>query len=153
MHGRNAIIVTEVPYQVNKAEMIERTSNLVKEEKIPGIHEIRDESDRMGLRIVYELKHDAIPNVVLNLLFKYTALQTSFSVNNIALVKGRPQQLNLKDIIHHFVEHRHEVVTRRTEFELKKAKERAHILEGFMRVIATQDTFCLLYTSPSPRDS
>lgn len=140
VHGRNAIIVTEVPYQVNKAEMIERTSNLVKEEKIPGIHEIRDESDRMGLRIVYELKHDAIPNVVLNLLFKYTALQTSFSVNNIALVKGRPQQLNLKDIIHHFVEHRHEVVTRRTEFELKKAKERAHILEGFMRVIATQDT-------------
>lgn len=140
VHGRNAIIVTEVPYQVNKAEMIERTSNLVKEEKIPGIHEIRDESDRMGLRIVYELKHDAIPNVVLNLLFKYTALQTSFSVNNIALVKGRPQQLNLKDIIQHFVEHRHEVVTRRTEFELKKAKERAHILEGFMRVIATQDT-------------
>lgn len=140
VHGRNAIIVTEVPYQVNKAEMIERTSNLVKEEKIPGIHEIRDESDRMGLRIVYELKHDAIPNVVLNLLFKYTALQTSFSVNSIALVKGKPQQLNLKDIIHHFVEHRHEVVTRRTEFELKKAKERAHILEGFMRVIATQDT-------------
>ncbi|QHN65588.1 DNA gyrase subunit A [Bergeyella cardium] len=137
--NRNAIIVTEVPYQVNKAEMIARTAELVKEDKIPGIYEIRDESDRKGLRIVYELKNDAIPNVVLNLLYKYTALQTSFSVNNIALVKGRPEQLNLKDIIHHFVDHRHEVVVRRTEFELKKAKERAHILEGFMKVISTQD--------------
>lgn len=138
--NRNAIVVTEIPYQVNKAEMISRTSELVKEEKIPGIYEIRDESDRSGMRIVYELKNDAIPNVVLNLLYKYTALQTSFSVNNIALVKGRPQQLNLKDIIVHFVEHRHEVVVRRTQHELKKAKERAHILEGFMKVIATQDT-------------
>ncbi|WP_304343070.1 DNA gyrase subunit A [Chryseobacterium koreense] len=137
--NRNAIIVTEVPYQVNKAEMIARTAELVKEEKIPGIYEIRDESDRQGMRIVYELKNDAIPNVVLNMLYKYTALQTSFSVNNIALVKGRPVQLNLKDIIHHFVEHRHEVIVRRTEFELKKAKERAHILEGFMKVIGTQD--------------
>src|SRR5690606_41870355 len=107
-------------------------------EKIPGIDEIRDESDRRGMRIVYELKNDAIPNVVLNLLYKYTALQTSFSVNNIALVHGRPEQLNVKDIIHHFVEHRHEVVIRRTEYELKKAKERAHILEGLMKVIATQ---------------
>ena len=140
VHNRNAIIVTEIPYQVNKAEMIARTADLVKEEKIPGIYEIRDESDRKGLRIVYELKNDAIPNVVLNLLYKYTSLQTSFSVNNIALVKGRPEQLNLKDIIVHFVEHRHEVVIRRTEFELKKAKERAHILEGFMKVIATQDS-------------
>ncbi|KYH05035.1 MULTISPECIES: DNA gyrase subunit A [Chryseobacterium] len=137
--NRNAIIVTEIPYQVNKAEMIARTAELVKDEKIPGIHEIRDESDRKGLRIVYELKNDAIPNVVLNLLYKYTALQTSFSVNNIALVHGRPEQLNLKDIIHHFVEHRHEVIVRRTQFELKKAKERAHILEGFMKVIGTQD--------------
>ncbi|AZA76710.1 DNA gyrase subunit A [Chryseobacterium sp. G0186] len=138
--NRSAIIVTEIPYQVNKAEMIARTAELVKDEKIPGIHEIRDESDRKGLRVVYELKNDAIPNVVLNLLYKYTALQTSFSVNNIALVHGRPEQLNLKDIIHHFVEHRHEVIVRRTKFELKKAKERAHILEGFMKVIGTQDS-------------
>ncbi|KIC61483.1 DNA gyrase subunit A [Chryseobacterium taiwanense] len=138
--NRNAIIVNEVPYQVNKAEMIARTAELVKDEKIPGIYEIRDESDRRGLRIVYELKNDAIPNVVLNLLYKYTALQTSFSVNNIALVHGRPEQLNLKDIIHHFVEHRHEVIVRRTQYELKKAKERAHILEGFMKVIGTQDS-------------
>ena len=138
--NRNAIVVTEVPYQVNKADMIERTAELVKEDKIPGIYEIRDESDREGLRVVYELKNDAIPNVVLNLLYKYTALQTSFSINNIALVGGRPQQLNLKDVIYNFVEHRHDVVTRRTEYELKKAKERAHILEGYMKVIATQDT-------------
>ncbi len=137
--NRNAIIVTEVPYQVNKADMIARTAELVKDDKIPGIHEIRDESDRTGLRVVYELKNDAIPNVVLNLLYKYTALQTSYSVNNIALVHGRPEQLNLKDIIHHFVDHRHEVIVRRTQFELKKAKERAHILEGFMKVIGTQD--------------
>ncbi|CAI9677002.1 DNA gyrase subunit A [Elizabethkingia anophelis] len=137
--NRDAIIVSEIPYQVNKAEMIARTAELVKEDKIPGIYEIRDESDRKGLRIVYELKMDAIPNVVLNLLYKYTSLQTSFSVNNIALVAGRPQQLNLKEIIHYFVEHRHEVIIRRTEYELKKAKERAHILEGFMKVIGTQD--------------
>lgn len=140
VHNRNAIIVTEIPYQINKAEMIARTAELVKEEKIPGIFEIRDESDRSGMRIVYELKNDAIPNVVLNLLYKYTSLQTSFSVNNIALVNGRPEQLNLKDIIHHFVEHRHVIIVRRTEYELKKAKERAHILEGFMKVIGTQDS-------------
>ena len=138
VHNRNAIIVTEIPYQVNKAEMIARTAELVKDEKIPGIYEIRDESDRNGMRIVYELKNDAIPNVVLNLLYKYTSLQTSFSVNNIALVHGRPEQLNLKDIIHHFVEHRHVVIVRRTEYELRKAKERAHILEGFMKVIGSQ---------------
>jgi DNA gyrase subunit A len=138
--NRNAIIINEIPYQVNKAEMIARTAELVKDDKIPGIYEIRDESDRRGLRIVYELKNDAIPNVVLNLLYKYTSLQTSFSVNNIALVHGRPEQLNLKDIIHHFVEHRHEVIIRRTEYELRKAKERAHILEGFMKVIGTQDS-------------
>ncbi|MCI3936017.1 DNA gyrase subunit A [Chryseobacterium aahli] len=140
VHNRNAIIVTEIPYQVNKAEMIARTAELVKDEKIPGIYEIRDESDRNGMRIVYELKNDAIPNVVLNLLYKYTSLQTSFSVNNIALVHGRPEQLNLKDIIHHFVEHRHVIIVRRTEYELRKAKERAHILEGFMKVIGTQDS-------------
>jgi DNA gyrase subunit A len=138
--NRNAIIVTEVPYQVNKAEMIARTAELVKDDKLPGIYEIRDESDRTGLRIVYELKNDAIPNVVLNLLYKYTSLQTSFSVNNIALVKGRPLQLNVKDLILHFVDHRHEVIVRRTEYELRKAKERAHILEGFMKVIGTQDS-------------
>lgn len=140
VHNRNAIIVTEIPYQVNKAEMIARTAELVKDDKIVGIYEIRDESDRNGMRIVYELKNDAIPNVVLNLLYKYTSLQTSFSVNNIALVHGRPEQLNLKDIIHHFVEHRHVVIVRRTEYELKKAKERAHILEGFMKVIGSQDS-------------
>lgn len=157
VHNRNAIIITEIPYQVNKAEMIARTSELVKEEKIPGIYEIRDESDRRGMRIVYELKNDAIPNVVLNLLYKYTALQTSFSVNNIALVHGRPEQLNVKDIIHHFVEHRHEVVIRRTEYELKKAKERAHILEGFMKVIATQASLdkaiAIIRNSANPADA
>lgn len=140
VHNRNAIIVTEIPYQVNKAEMIARTAELVKDDKIPGIYEIRDESDRNGLRVVYELKNDAIPNVVLNLLYKYTSLQTSFSVNNIALVKGRPEQLNLKDIIHHFVDHRHEVIVRRTQYELRKAQERAHILEGFMKVIGSQES-------------
>lgn len=143
VHGREAIVVTEIPYQVNKADMIARTAELIKEDKLHGISEIRDESDRTGMRIVYELKHDAIPNVVLNLLYKYTALQTSFSVNNIALVNGRPVQLNLKDIIHHFVEHRHDVVVRRTQYLLKKAQERAHILEGFMKVIATQDSLDL----------
>jgi DNA gyrase subunit A len=138
--NRNAIIISEIPYQVNKADMIMRTAELVKEGKLEGIFEIRDESDRNGMRVVYELKNDAIPNVVLNNLYKYTALQTSFSINNIALVKGRPMQLNLKEIIGHFVDHRHEVVVRRTEFELRKAKERAHILEGFMKVIGTQDS-------------
>jgi len=138
--NRAAIIVTEVPYQVNKAEMIARTADLIKDEKLTGIHEIRDESDRKGLRIVYELKNDALPNVVLNMLYKYTALQTYFSVNNIALVAGRPKQLNLKDIVRYFVEHRHDVVIRRTKFELKKAKDRAHILEGFMRVIGSKES-------------
>jgi len=130
--GREAIIVTEIPYQVNKADMIQKTAGLVHEGKITGISELRDESDRNGMRIVYELKRDAIPNVVLNKLFKYTALQTSFSINNIALVKGRPEVLNLKDMIHHFVEHRHEVIVRRTKYELRKAEERAHILEGLI---------------------
>lgn len=130
--GRERIIVTEIPYQVNKAEMIEKTAGLVNDKKIEGISDIRDESDRNGMRIVYELKKDAITNVVLNNLYKHTALQTSFSVNNVALVKGRPQTLNLKEIIKHYVDHRHEVVTRRTQYELKKAKERAHILEGYL---------------------
>ncbi|MDF1517410.1 MAG: DNA gyrase subunit A [Lutibacter sp.] len=132
VHGRESIIVTEIPYQVNKAEMIKKTAELVNDKKLEGIANIRDESDRNGMRIVYILKRDAIPNIVLNNLFKYTALQTSFSVNNIALVKGRPEQLNLKQLIHYFVEHRHEVVVRRTEFELKKAEARAHILEGLI---------------------
>lgn len=130
--GREAIIVTEIPYQVNKADMIKRTAELVNEKKIEGISDIRDESDRSGMRIVYELKRDAIPNVVLNNLFKYTALQTSFSTNNIALVKGRPQLLNLRDLIRHYVDHRHEVVVRRTNFELREAEKRAHILEGLI---------------------
>ena len=132
VNGRECIVVTEIPYQVNKADMIKKTADLVNDKKIEGISNIRDESDRNGMRIVYILKRDAIPNIVLNTLFKYTALQSSFSVNNIALVNGRPEMLNLKDMIHHFVEHRHEVVVRRTEYELRKAEERAHILEGLI---------------------
>jgi len=130
--GRECIIVTEIPYQVNKADMIKKTADLVNEKKIEGIANIRDESDRNGMRIVYILKRDAVPNVVLNTLYKYTQLQSSFSVNNIALVDGRPQMLNLKDLIHYFVEHRHDVVVRRTKYELRKAEERAHILEGLI---------------------
>ncbi|MGV6831520.1 MAG: DNA gyrase subunit A [bacterium] len=130
--GRECIIVNEIPYQVNKADMIKKTADLINDKKLEGISTIRDESDRKGMRIVYVLKRDAIPNIVLNKLYKYTALQSSFSVNNIALVNGRPQLLNLKDMIHHFVEHRHEVVVRRTTYELRKAEERAHILEGLI---------------------
>ena len=132
VRDRECIVVTEIPYQVNKAEMIRKTAEMVNDKKIEGISNIRDESDRKGMRIVYVLKRDAIPNIVLNKLYKYTSLQSSFSVNNIALVKGRPQLLNLKEMIHHFVEHRHEVVVRRTKYELKKAEERAHILEGLI---------------------
>ncbi len=132
VQGRECIIVTEIPYQINKAEMIKKTADLVNEKKLEGIATIRDESDRNGMRIVYVLKRDAIPNIVLNKLYKYTALQSSFSVNNIALVNGRPQLLNLKELIHYFVEHRHEVVVRRTVYELRKAEERAHILEGLI---------------------
>ncbi|RZP09539.1 MAG: DNA gyrase subunit A [Flavobacteriales bacterium] len=132
VNGRECIIVTEIPYQVNKADMIQKTAQLVNDKKIEGISTIRDESDRMGMRIVYVLKRDAIPNIVLNTLFKYTALQSSFSVNNIALVKGRPKLLNLKEMILHFVDHRHDVVVRRTKFDLRKAEERAHILEGLI---------------------
>ena len=132
VEGRESIIVTEIPYQVNKADMIKKTADLVNDKKIDGIANIRDESDRNGMRIVYILKRDATPNVVLNTLYKFTQLQSSFSVNNIALVKGRPQMLNLKDMIHYFIEHRHDVVVRRTQFELRKAEERAHILEGLI---------------------
>ena len=132
VNGRECIVVTEIPYQVNKADMIQRTAELVNDKKIEGISNIRDESDRKGMRIVYILKRDAIPNIVLNTLYKYTALQSSFSVNNIALVNGRPKLLNLKEMISYFVEHRHDVVVRRTKFDLKKAEERAHILEGLI---------------------
>jgi len=132
VNGRECIIVSEIPYQVNKADMIQRTAELINDKKIEGISNIRDESDRKGMRIVYILKRDAIPNIVLNTLYKYTALQSSFSVNNIALVKGRPKLLNLKEMIKYFVEHRHDVVVRRTKYDLKKAEERAHILDGLI---------------------
>jgi len=132
VHGRDCIIVSEIPYQVNKAEMIKKTADLVNDKKLEGITSIRDESDRKGMRIVYILKKDVVPKVVLNKLFKYTQLQTSFSVNNIALVNGRPETLNLKDMIFHFVNHRMDVVIRRTKFELKQAEKRAHILEGLL---------------------
>lgn len=151
VQGRECIIVTEIPYQVNKADMIKKTADLVNEKKIDGIATIRDESDRNGMRIVYILKRDAIPNIVLNTLYKYTSLQSSFSVNNIALVNGRPQQLNVKEMIHYFVEHRHEVVVRRTQFELKKAEDRAHILEGL--IIASDnidEVIKLIRASSSP---
>ena len=132
INGKECIVVTEIPFQVNKSEMIRKTAELVNDKKIEGISNIRDESDRKGMRVVYILKRDVIPNIVLNMLYKYTALQSSFSVNNIALVNGRPKMLNLKDMISHFVNHRHEIVTRRAKYELKKAEERAHILEGMI---------------------
>ena len=152
--GRECIIVTEIPYQVNKADMIKKTAELVNDKKLEGISNIRDESDRNGMRIVYILKRDAIPNIVLNKLFKYTSLQTSFSVNNIALVNGRPEQLNLKQLIHYFVEHRHDVVVRRTKYELKKAEARAHILEGL--IIASDnidEVIALIRGSKSPDEA
>ncbi|WP_425391502.1 DNA gyrase subunit A [Ekhidna sp.] len=137
--GREQIIITEIPYQVNKASMIEKTAALINDKKIEGISDIRDESDKQGMRIVYDLKKDAIPNIVLNNLYKQTALQSSFSVNNVALVKGRPKTLNLKDLIVHFVDHRHEVVVRRTEYELDEAERRAHILEGYLIALDNLD--------------
>ena len=152
VNGRECIIVNEIPYQVNKAEMIRKTADLINDKKIEGISNIRDESDRKGMRIVYILKRDAIPNIVLNKLFKYTALQSSFSVNNIALVKGRPQLLNLKELIHHFVEHRHDVVVRRTQYELRKAEERAHILEGLIIASDNIDEVIALIRSSSNAD-
>jgi DNA gyrase subunit A len=130
--GREKIVVTEIPYLVNRAEMIQKTADLVNDKKIEGISNVNDESDREGMRVVYDIKRDAMSNVVLNQLYKYTALQTSFSVNNIALVHGRPKILNLKDLIRHFVDHRHDVVVRRTKFELDQAEKRAHILEGLI---------------------
>ena len=132
VNDRECIIVSEIPYQVNKADMIKKTADLINDGKIEGISTIRDESDRNGMRVVYVLKRDSIPNIVLNKLYKYTSLQSSFSVNNVALVNGRPQLLNLKDLIHHFVDHRHDVVVKRTNYELKKAEQRAHILEGLI---------------------
>jgi DNA gyrase subunit A len=152
--GREQIIVTEIPYLVNKAEMIKKTADLVNEGKLDGISDIRDESDRTGMRIVYELKREAIPNVVLNKLFKFTSLQTSFSVNNIALVDGRPILLNLKDMIEKFVAFRHEVVVRRTRFELRKAEERAHLLEGL--IIASDnidEVIAIIRGSKSPDEA
>ncbi|MGB3066830.1 DNA gyrase subunit A [Sphingobacterium thalpophilum] len=152
--GKEQIIVTEIPYQVNKANMIERTAELVNEKKLEGISAIRDESDRSGMRIVYDIKRDANANVVLNNLFKYTALQTSFSVNNIALVKGRPQLLNLKDMIHEFVEHRHDVIVRRTRYELAEAEKRAHILEGYLIALDHLDEVIrLIRNSETPEDA
>lgn len=152
--GREAIVVTEIPYMVNKAEMIKKTADLVNDKRIEGIADIKDESDRKGLRVVYYLKRDAVPNVVLNMLYKYTQLQSSFSVNNIALVNGRPVQLNIKDMIHHFVDHRIDVVIRRTKYELRKAEERAHILEGL--IIASDnidEVIQIIRSSASPDEA
>ena len=152
VRGRECIVVTESPYQVNKADMIKKTADLVNDKKLEGIADIRDESDRNGMRIVYVLKRDAVPNVVLNKLYKYTQLQSSFSVNNIALVKGRPEMLNLKDMIHHFVEHRHVVVVRRTEFELRQAEKRAHVLEGLLIAIDHLDAVIKLIRASATPD-
>ena len=152
--GREAIVFTSIPYQVNKAEMIKKTADLVNEKKIDGIHDIRDESDRNGLRIVYELKKDAVSNVVLNKLYQYTALQTSFSTNAIALVKGRPYQLNLKQLIGHFIDHRHEVILRRTRFDLAEAQKRAHILEGLLIALDNIDeVIALIRAAASPDEA
>tara|TARA_B100000795_G_scaffold19148_1_gene12683 strand:- start:1326 stop:3869 length:2544 start_codon:yes stop_codon:yes gene_type:complete len=149
--GRDCIIVTEIPYMVNKADMIKKTADLVNDKKLEGISDIRDESDRNGMRIVYILKRDAIPNIVLNKLFKYTSLQNSFSVNNIALVKGRPMLLTLREMIKYFVEHRHEVVVRRTEYELRQANKRAHILEGLLIALNNLDAIiALIKASKNP---
>lgn len=150
-NGREQIVITEVPYQVNPAEIQIKATDLVNEKKIEGISDIRIESDRKGMRIVFELKRDAVTNVVLNQLYKYTALQSSFSVNNIALVKGRPMLLNLKDMIREFVNHRHEVIIRRTQFELEQAEKRAHILEGFLIALDHLDeVIALIRGSESP---
>ncbi len=151
--GKEQIIVTEIPYMVNKASMIEKTAALVNDKKIEGISDIRDESDKQGLRVVYDLKKDAIPSIVLNNLFKYTQLQSSFGVNNVALVKGRPHTLNLRDMIKHFVEHRHEVVVRRTQFELQEAEKRAHILEGYLIALDNLDAVISLIRSSIDPDA
>ena len=152
--NRERIIVTEIPYQVNKAEMIKKTVDLINEKKLEGISDIRDESDRDGMRVVYEIKRDAMANVVLNNLYKYTSLQTSFSVNNIALVHGRPMMLNLKDLIHYFVEHRHEVLIRKTRYELAEAEKRAHILEGLLIALDHLDeVIALIRKSQTPDEA
>jgi len=153
VNGREQIIVTEIPYQINKAEMIKKTAELINDKKIEGVSDLRDESDRNGMRIVYEIKRDAIANVVLNKLYKYTSLQTSFSVNNICLVDGRPKLLNLRDMIQYFVEFRHEVVIRRTQFELRKAEERAHILEGLIIASDNIDEVIEIIKSSSSPDA
>lgn len=153
-NGREKIIVTEIPYMVNKAELIMKTAELINEKKIEGISNVNDESDREGMRIVFDIKKDEISNVVLNKLYKYTQLQNSFSVNNIALVNGRPKLLNLKDLIHYFVEHRHEIVIRRTQFELDQAEKRAHILEGL--IIASdniEEVIAIIRASKNPDDA
>lgn len=150
--GKEQIVVTEIPYMVNKAELIQKIADLVNQKKIEGISYVNDESDRNGMRIIVELKRDAIANVVLNKLFKYTALQNTFSVNNIALVNGRPKLLNLKNLIHYFVEHRHEVVTRRTQFELEQAEKKAHILEGLLIALQNIDEVIELIKSSKNRE-
>ena len=151
-HGREAIVVTSIPYQINKSELIKKTTELVNDKKIEGITEIRDESDRHGVRIVYEIRKDALTSVVLNKLYQYTQLQNSFNVNNIALVKGRPQMLNLKDIIRYFVEHRHEVVIRKAKFELAEAQKKAHILEGLLIALDNLDAVINLIRSSKTPD-
>ncbi len=152
--GHNVIVATTVPYGVNKSEMIKKTANLVKEGKIEGILDIRDESDKDGIRVVYVLRNDVVPNVILNKLFQLTELQSSFAVNNIALVHGRPQLLNLKQLIQYFVEHREEVVTRRTRFEMAEAERRAHILEGLLRAIDIIDEIvALIRASKTPDEA
>jgi DNA gyrase subunit A len=152
--GREVIIVEEIPYMVNKSEMVRKAAELVNEKKIEGISEIRDESDRNGMRIVFELKRDAIPNVVLNKLYKYTALQTSFSVNNIALTGGRPKLMNLQELLFHYIEHRHEIIVRRTQYELRKAQERAHILQGLIIALDNLDeVIALIRASKTPEEA
>lgn len=151
-NGHEKIVVTEIPYQVNRAEMIQKTADLINEKKIEGISNVNDESDREGMRIVYDLKRDAMSNVVLNKLYKYTSLQTTFNVNNIALVNGRPKLLNIKDLIRHFVNHRHDVVTRRTQFELEQAEKRAHILEGLIIASDNIDEVISIIRSSSTPD-
>ena len=150
--GREKIVVTEIPYLVNRAEMIQKTADLVNDKKIEGISNVNDESDRDGMRVVYDLKRDAMSNVVLNKLYKYTSLQTSFNVNNIALVNGRPKMLNIKDLIRYFVEHRHEVITRRTQYELEQAEKRAHILEGLIIASDNIDEVISIIRSSSTPD-
>ena len=150
--GREKIVVTEIPYMVNRAEMIQKTADLVNEKKIEGISNVNDESDREGMRVVYDIKRDAMSNVVLNQLYKYTALQTQFSVNNIALVHGRPKMLNLKDLVRHFVDHRHDVVIRRTKYELDQAEKRAHILEGLIIASDNIDEVIAIIRSSSTPD-